>query len=166
MDNSAPLISTTEQTFPITLRSFNSSKPFDQVVFDFEKQLGRFDQAFALSSADPPTAVKAMEGELGLMIIHVLEMGALLPSLAASHTLARQYLVGNPNIASNMAKFDPLAALYAPPRVLIYTTEAGTCISYDQPSSVFGRLNSNDIMQTAIELDQKFETLAMRSLAK
>ncbi|HKM76732.1 MAG TPA: DUF302 domain-containing protein, partial [Candidatus Bathyarchaeia archaeon] len=115
--------------------------------------------------ADFPEYVKRMEGTSGLMILAMLEMG-LLPALVSSSTRARQYLVGNPLIASKMALHDTLAALYAPIRVLIYTREGKTCISYDQPSTTFGRLGSNDILQTSKDLDQKFETLARKSLAQ
>ena len=154
----------TKQVYPVNLLTFNSSKPFDEVISDFEKQLGRFDQNQALSS---PTGfqdyVKRVEGPTGLMILAMLEM-SVLPALVSSSTRARQYLVGNPLIASKMALHDTLAALYAPIRVLIYTREGKTCISYDQPSTTFGRLGSNDILQTAKDLDQKFETLTRKSL--
>ncbi len=166
MTNSLSTICQTDQASPITLRTFSSLKQFDETIADFEKQLGKLDQVHALKASNMQTAVKSMEGELGLMIIHVLEMGDLLSSFVESHTRARQYLVGNPIIASLMAKLDPLAALYAPPRVLIYSTDGGTSISYDQPSSVFGRLNGEEILDIARDLDQKFETLVMCALRK
>jgi uncharacterized protein (DUF302 family) len=156
--------SMTEQAYPVNLLTFNSSKSFDEVVSAFEKQLGRFDQNQAsLSSADFPKYVKRMEGSSGLMIMATLEMGVL-PALVSSSTRARQYLVGNPLVASKMASHNTLAALYAPIRVLIYTREKNTCISYDQPSTTFEKLGSKDILQTAKDLDQKFETLARKSL--
>ena len=159
-------VSRMEEEYPINLLTFDSSKPFDEVISEFEKQLGKFDQNQALSSpADFPEYVKRMEGTSGLMILAMLEMGVL-PALVSSSTRARQYLVGNPLIASKMALHDTLAALYAPIRVLIYTRERKTCISYDQPSATFGRLGSNDILQTSKDLDQKFETLARKSLAQ
>jgi uncharacterized protein (DUF302 family) len=64
-----------------------------------------------------------------------------------------------------MAQHNTLAALYAPPRVLVYTGEGKTWISYDQPSTCFGRLGSNAILETAKDLDQKFETLVRAALA-
>lgn len=164
MKSSTSDICITKQISPITLQTLSSLKQFDDVIADFERQLGRFDQSAALASPNPTSAVKAMEGELGLMIIHILEMSQLLPALRTSEKHARQYLVGNPHIANEMAKFDPLAALYAPPRVLIYSADGGTCISYDLPSSVFGRLDNSEINPIAIALDEKFETLAKRAL--
>ena len=164
MINSASSISVNEQVHPITLVSFSSRKPFDEVIADFEKQLGRLDEEQAFASPDLPGAIRKMEGTSGLMIIRVLDMDHLVPALTVSSTRARQYLVGNPLIASKMAAFDSLAALYAPPRVLIYTRDAATQISYDKPSSIFGRLSHDEILQTAKDLDQKFELIARQAL--
>jgi hypothetical protein len=74
-------------------------------------------------------------------------------------------LIGNPLIADKMAKFDTLATLFAPPRVLLFTRDDQTCISYEQPSTTFGRLNSPEILEVANELDQKFEALAINALS-
>jgi uncharacterized protein (DUF302 family) len=150
----------------VNLLTFNSSKPFDEVISDFEKQLGTFDRdRVASSPADFADLVKGMEGASGLMIFGMLEMDRL-PALVSSSTRARQYLVGNPLIASKMASHNTLAALYAPIRVLIYTLQEKTWIAYDEPSTTFGRLASNDILRTAKDLDQKFETLTRKSLTQ
>lgn len=161
MVNSASSISLEERAYPILLETFSSRKPFERVIEDFEKQLGVFSEEKVLSS---PNLQEAVQGTSGLMIIHVLSMDRLLPALTSAAARARQYLVGNPLIASKMAAFDPLAALYAPPRVLIYTQDGETRISYDKPSSVFGRLGRDEILQTALDLDQKFELLARQAL--
>jgi uncharacterized protein (DUF302 family) len=154
-----------EQTFGITLLTFSSSKAYDQVLSDFEKLLGKLDQDKAISSgSDLVKSVQGMEGKTGLMIIGVLNMDALLPALISSGTRARQYFVGNPLIASKMAQHNTLAALYAPPRVLIYTGVGKTWISYDQPSTCFGRLASDAILETAKDLDSKFENLVRTAL--
>jgi len=152
-----------EQSFPISLLTFSSDKPFDQVLSDFEKQLGRFDESQASKAADFASYVRRMEGSSGLMILGTFDMSNL-PALAASSTRARQYLVGNPLIASELASHNTLTALYAPIRVLIFTHEGRTCISYDQPSTTFGRFRSNNILRTAQDDDEKYETLARNSL--
>jgi hypothetical protein len=164
MINSTSSVSVEEHAYPISLVSFSSRKPFDEVIVAFEAQLGRLNEEKAISSTNLPSAIQSMEGTSGLMIIHVLNMDRLLPALAGSSNRARQYLVGNPLIASKMAAFDPLAALYAPPRVLIYIRDSATWISYDKPSSVFGRLGREEILQTAKDLDRKFESLARQAL--
>ncbi|MBI2809386.1 MAG: hypothetical protein HYX67_00950 [Candidatus Melainabacteria bacterium] len=99
------------------------------------------------------------------MIIAVLEMDRLLPEFASFGVRSRQYLVGNPLIADQMAKFDTLATLLAPPRVLLFTRNEETCIAYEQPSSTFARLESEQIMLTARDLDKKFERLAREALS-
>jgi uncharacterized protein (DUF302 family) len=165
MNNKTENIQKLEQTNEVKLCSFNSHKPFDKVVSDFEQQLGRFDEMTALSSSNIQKTVKSMEGTSGLMIISTLEMGKLLPALLSSSIQAKQYLVGNPYIANTMAQHNTLAALYAPPRVLIYTKDEKTWISYDLPSASFGKLSSSKIDQTAKDLDQKFEKLARIALA-
>lgn len=165
MSDSTTTIKRYERTSETKLLEFSAKKPYDDVIRDFERQLGRLDQDVALRSDDLKTAVEGMAGELGLMVIHSLEMGALLPSLTSSNTKARQYLVGNPLIASQMAQFDPRAALFAPPRVLIHSSNDETHISYEIPSTTFGRLFHPAIDETALQLDEKFETLAQRALA-
>jgi uncharacterized protein (DUF302 family) len=164
MSKSTTSVSKVEQTHQIALITFSSAKEFDSVVLDFEKQLGRFDEARAKSSDDLHSAVKQMAGPSGLMILTVLDMDKTLPALRSSPTRARQYLVGNPLIASKMAQHHVLAAFYAPPRVLVYTAQGKTCISYDKPSTAFGTLSLPQIVEVAADLDSKFEQLATTAL--
>lgn len=155
----------TIQSDLIDLVTFTADRPFSDVVASFETQLGVLDQQKAL--ADPSTianSVKSMEGTSGLMIIAVLDMHKLLPDLSCSKIQSRQYLVGNPLIADRMAKFNTLATLFAPPRVLIYTHGEKTCITYERPSTTFGRLGSKEILEVARDLDEKFERLVRQSL--
>ncbi|HEY9677547.1 MAG TPA: DUF302 domain-containing protein [Drouetiella sp.] len=148
------------------LLTYEAVKDFDAVVADFEKQLGYLDQAKALS--DPNNiaeATRLMEGSAGLMIISVLEMDRILPDLSKTKIKSRQYLVGNPNIADSMAKYDILTTLMVPPRVLIYTDAGKTKIAYEQPSTTLGRLSESEIDKTARALDEKFERLAKNALS-
>jgi len=166
MSHQTSNVSKLEQSHSITLLTFSSRKPFDAVVADFEKQLGRFDEAKAIASGEKlQAAVNEMTGPSGLMIIGALQMGRILPALTSSPGKAVQYLVGNPLIASEMAQQNILAALYAPPRVLIYATEGRTWISYDQPSDTFGRFSSPLIDETARDLNDKFERLVKSALS-
>ncbi|MCA1657281.1 MAG: hypothetical protein LC713_06185, partial [Actinobacteria bacterium] len=56
------------------------------------------------------------------------------------------------------------AGLYAPLRVLISEEEAGrTCVEYDLPSSLTGRLGDERITQIARTLDRKPEELVGRA---
>ena len=156
---------TAELSYAVNLRTLGSSKPFDAVINDFEMQLGRLDQERATASPERlPEEIRRMQGENELMIVAVLEMDRLLPFFIAGKGRARQYLVGNPLIADLMAKHDARAALYAPPRVLIYTDGDQTMIAYDQPSTVFGKFASAEITETARRLDEKFEALTHTAL--
>lgn len=155
-------------TASIELVTCSSPKAFDDVIADFEAQLGKFDQAQALdaeSDADLSRMLGEMQGESGLMVVAVLEMDQILPRLRASSERARQYLVGNPLIADKMASVNTLAALFAPPRVLIYSHDERTYISYQRPSTTFGRLKSDVIMVTALDLDDKFAAIVQKALS-
>jgi hypothetical protein len=166
MSNTASTTSCTEQKAEVTLLSFSAKKNYDQVIRDLERLLGALDQEKALAAKENfESAVKAMEGPLGLMIISSLRMDMLVPSLAASQAHARQYLIGNPLIASKMTQHNALAALYAPIRLLVYSEDEKTVISYDRPSSSFARLNNEAINETAHALDEKFEELVTTALA-
>lgn len=154
-----------EKIASINLLTFYSEKSFERVIDDFEKQLGRFDRERAtIAKTDLSSILEQMVGTSGLMILGVLDMGQLLPSLIESKTRARQYQVGNPLIASNLARENILAALYAPPRVLIYTQENQTWIAYDQPSTAFGRFPNFEVRAISADLDRKFEALVRQSL--
>ena len=146
----------------------SSAKAFDDVIADFEAQLGRFDQSQTLDAqddADLSRRLGEMQGESGLMVVAVLEMDQILPRLRASSERAKQYLVGNPLIADKMASVNTLAALFAPPRVLIYSHDERTFISYQKPSTTFGRLKSDVIMVTALDLDAKFAAIVQKALS-
>jgi uncharacterized protein (DUF302 family) len=165
----AKSLTKTERTAQITTVTLSSSKAFGNVITSLEEQLGRLDQERALAAGkDLAQVVKTMEGTSGLMIVSFLDMDAMLPALLAYTIRARQYSIGNPLIASKMSQHNTLAALYAPPRLLVYTQlmdPGKTFISYDQPSTVFGKLNSAEILETATELDQKFADLVSKALA-
>ncbi|HEY9683978.1 MAG TPA: DUF302 domain-containing protein [Drouetiella sp.] len=162
----AASVSVTHQSSETNLITYCANKAFEQVASDLESQLGHLDQNAALSGAESlQDSVKRMEGASGLMIISVLEMDRLLPELARSNIRSRQYLIGNPLIADKMAKFNTLATLFAPPRVLLFTRDGQTCISYEKPSTTFGRLNSSEISKVAGELDEKFKELAIQALS-
>ena len=155
-----------EKVAPINLLTYYSEKPFDRVIEDFEKQLGKFDRDRAMiAKSDLTTVLEQMVGPSGLMILGVLNMGQLLPALVASKTSARQYQVGNPLIASKLSQENILAALYAPPRVLIYMQENQTWVAYDQPSTVFGRFPTFEARAISVDLDRKFEALVKHALA-
>ena len=101
--------------------------------------------------------LKAAEGAQELMIFTVFNHGAALNMITAPRN-AKQYLIGNPLTAIQMDQHDIRAALYAPLRVLVYEqTKGRTIVEYDQPSSLFGQFERDDVTQVARTLDVKLE---------
>ena len=158
-------------TFKVTHVEFVSSQPFADVVARFERQLGQFDhgvfQTLISQNADPEamrSAFQRMEGSSGMMLFGKLDHGGLL-SIIGARKQAVQFVVGNPLIALEMTRHDLGAGLYAPLRVLIFEDAQGqTRLEYDLPSSLFGRLNSDEISAVGRLLDAKMETLARMAI--
>jgi len=44
--------------------------------------------------------------------------------------------------------------------------DAATWISYDKSSNMFGRLGRDEILQTVMDLDQRFEMIAHKALTR
>lgn len=153
-------------SFVVTHVRVATDRPFAEVVGDFEGRLGRYDPEVSSALASGPVnaeavwdRIGAMAGTSGLMSFGVIDHGALL-ALAGEPRRAVQYAVGNPLVAIEMTRHALGAALYAPLRVLISEDEAGrTCVDYDLPSSLFGRLGDERITQVARTLDWKLSDL-------
>lgn len=160
----------TTSNFVVTHIQVDTDKAFAEVTKDFESQLGRYDAAVLETLASGPVDVEtvrgridAMAGPSGLMLFGTIDHGALL-SLTGQPRRAVQYTVGNPLVAIEMTRYALGAGLYAPLRVLIAETEAGqTCLEYDLPSSLFGRLGDDRITQVARTLDRKLVELVARA---
>jgi uncharacterized protein (DUF302 family) len=147
-----------------------SDRPFEVVVQNFERQLGRFDpnvRQAATESGDANEArarIAAMAGPSGFMLFRTSDHGSLL-RLAGQKRKAIQYVVGNPLFALQMTQHDIRASLYAPLRVLIYESDEGkTCVEYDKPSSLFGQFGNDRISPIAAMLDKKLEALVAAAL--
>jgi uncharacterized protein (DUF302 family) len=155
----------------VTHVNFESSKSYDIVTAAIEKQLGKFDaKAFdaAMKDVSNPAGVEAkvhaMEGSSGFMLFDVRDHGQLL-SLKGRKAFGRQYEIGNPLIAVEMTKVDLRAGEYAPLRLCVYVGEDQmTHIDYDLPSTVFGRLKSDEIDKVARDLDRKMDALIANAL--
>ena len=152
--------------FVVTHVRVETAKAFAEVTRDLESQLGRFDPAvfesLASGSVDGEAVrgrIEAMAGPSGLMSFGTIDHGAVL-SLLGMTRRAVQYTVGNPLVAIEMTRHALGAGLHAPLRVLISEDEAGrTCVDYDLPSSLFGRLGDGRITQVARTLDRKLGDL-------
>lgn len=104
-----------------------------------------------------------MEGFQELMLFWTFDHGSLL-KLAGQNRRAKQYLIGNPRIASQMSRHDIRAALYAPLRILVFEKEDQSVqIEYDLPSSLFGQFGNPDVKAVALSLDRKMIALIRKA---
>lgn len=147
-----------------------SARPFAEATAAFEARLGRHDPvpaatlAHGAAPAEVRAAIEKMAGPSGFMIFAKQDHGTLLGLVGARRKVV-QYVVGNPLFAVEMTRHDVGAALYAPLRVLTYEPEGGgTCIEYDLPSSLFGRLGDPQVDAVAVDLDRKMADLVAASL--
>jgi hypothetical protein len=80
-----------------------------------------------------------------LSIFLVRDHGTLLQAAGRARN-ARLYDIGNSITASLMARYQLAAAQYAPIRVVLYENEAGHAVfEYDQPSSMFGQFDDEEM---------------------
>jgi uncharacterized protein (DUF302 family) len=149
---------------------WTTTKPFEAVRADFERELGRVDaEAYqaSLAGGDAEAAratIEAMAGPSGFMLFATHDHGSLL-GLVGPRRQALQYILGNPLFAVEMTRHAIAASLYAPLRVLLYENEEGaSCIEYDRPSSLFGQFGDDRIGRVAASLDQKLESLAATAI--
>jgi uncharacterized protein (DUF302 family) len=157
-------------TYSVDHVRWTTTKPFEAVRADFERQLGRVDaDAYkaSLAGGDVEAAratIEAMAGPSGFMVFATHDHGSLL-GMVGPKRKALQYLLGNPLFAVQMTRHAIAASLYAPLRVLLYEDDAGaSCIEYDRPSSIFGQFGDGRIGQVAASLDQKLESLAATAI--
>ena len=80
--------------------------------------------------------------------------------VAGHDVKAVEYLLGNHVIAETMFRHDPVALLYAPLRVLVYSDpDSNAVFSMDQPSSAFGSLGIAEVTEVGLSLDRKVANL-------
>ncbi|WP_269149863.1 DUF302 domain-containing protein [Xanthobacter oligotrophicus] len=69
---------------------------------------------------------------------------------------AAQFVIGNVLIATQMTSRNAAAGLYAPLRIMLYETAAGTAVfEYDRPSDLFGQYGNREVTEIAGSLDRK-----------
>jgi uncharacterized protein (DUF302 family) len=112
-----------------------------------------------VSAAQIETAVQAMVGDLGLMILAKLEQGALVSLLGKPKKLST-YLIGNPVLANRMFERNPAVGGYAPLRATVYEDYAGnTHFTYERPSTSLSQFDDAEIRAVARVLDEKMARL-------
>jgi uncharacterized protein (DUF302 family) len=137
----------------------DSDNPYDEVRAALEK-LPRFDDRIrALLHYGEIARVKAelmkIQGDAGLVIFSVATHGDWLQIVSGKRP-AVQYVIGNVLASTQMTRHELAAGLYAPLRIMLYESNAGTAIfEYDQPSTLFGQYGNERVTAVAKELDQK-----------
>lgn len=143
---------------------------FADFTANFEARCGRHDiTAYQTLLIDPENkstierVIGTQEGSSGFMIFATYDHGSLL-NIKGTPRKAKQYVVGNPLIATRMTEHDIRAALYAPLRLLVYE-DAGSKlhVEYDLPSTLFGQFHNPEVDAVAKALDQKLEELVESS---
>ncbi len=99
-----------------------TSKPFDKVKTDFERQIGRIDPEIykSLQAGDDGEAIRrrieAMAGPSGFMLFATHDHGRAADPGSGSSRKAIQYILGNPLFAIEMTRHAIGASLYVPLR--------------------------------------------------
>jgi len=163
-------MSTSAGTRPLTIEHMviASNQPYEKVLEGLERRLGSAEgwretqQRLAAARASWEQVTEAIERTLGtsdLTIFYTIEHTPLL-TLAGKTSRAIQYTVGNPLLAIQMSRLLPEAALYAPPRFVVYQDEAGkTFVAYDRFVSLLAQYQREEITRVAQIVEQKLEAL-------
>ena len=96
-----------------------------------------------------------------LWLFSIRDHGGLL-SAEGGRKKAYQYEIGNPLTAARMTRHKLPAALYAPPRAVLYEDSDGRAFfEYDRPSSLFGQFGDEQVTAVGRELDDDLESLLL-----
>ena len=152
-----------ETSYLVTHLSIRLASGFSDFTRELEAALGRIDlPALQKANHDPiaiETAIKSMQGEEGMTLFSMEELGQLL-SLTGPKRTARRYFVGNFLRASQIVSSEIRLGLYAPLRLLVYETEDKEAfVEFELPSSQFARFGDELITRSGLALDNKMKNL-------
>lgn len=147
--------------------SLTSSKPFEVVVAALKASVGHPDMGEfvkatngARSFAEMESAVHRDLGRTGLMMFMELDLGAILRKETGLDTpKIVRFLIGNPLIMKEMARYVPDAGSYAPVTILVDERPGGVHLSYDRMASLLAHYGAPDALAIARDLDAKIENL-------
>ena len=145
----------------------DSSKSYDEVVTELAK-LPWFDEKIrAFLQHGDVVHVKSMltkiQGDAGLVIFAVATHGDWLQIVSGKRN-ARQYVIGNVLVSTQMTRHVLAAGLYAPLRIMLYENEASTAtFEYDRPSTLFGQYGNQEVNAVAKELDRKIYEILIKA---
>lgn len=151
-----------------------ANQPYDQVVATLEARSGRLGdwaaiigQLFAAGASwqQVEETIPAQVGGSGMALFSTVDHTPLL-ALAGKTSRARQYTVGNPLLAVQMTTHVPEAALYAPPRIVVYEDEAGRAfVAYDRFVSLIAQYQQPEMTEVARTVERKLEALITAVIA-
>ncbi len=139
--------------------------PYVDFIRALESLLGRLDPSVLSGlGGEPPDRVRAklatMVGVSGFALFQKIEHGAILRSLTGRGGQGITYVFGNPLIAVQMTRHEPVAALYVPPRLFVCDAGGeGVIVTYDVPSATLTQFHSPAVEQVAEMLDAKVAKL-------
>ena len=147
--------------------SLTTSKPLDEVIAAVNAAIGHPDMVEfgrstreARSFAELKTAVERSLGKAGLMLFMQLDHGAVVRKETHSDTpKIIRFIIGNPLIMKEMAKYVPDAGSYAPVTVLVDERADGVHLSYDRMASFLAPYGNAQALAVARDLDLKIETV-------
>jgi hypothetical protein len=152
--------------------SLVSAKPFDAVVTTFGSAIGHPDMrefekdlAAAKSSEELHHVVERAVGKTGIMEFARFDLGLVLAIERGGPVRSLRFLVGNPVIMSEMARYVPDAGSYAPVTVLIDERTDGVHLSYDKMASFLTPYGNAEALKVAKDLDSKVENLLKAAAA-
>ncbi len=151
--------------------SVTSSKPFEMVVAALEAAIGHPDMVEFLKTtqgaqtfAELESSVQKSLGRTGLMMFMKLDHGAILRKETKLNTpKIVRFLIGNPLIMKEMAKYTHDAGSYAPVTILVDERPDGVHLSYDKMASLLTPYGNPDALTIARDLDSKIEDLLRES---
>ncbi|MFG1372789.1 DUF302 domain-containing protein [Xanthobacter oligotrophicus] len=137
-----------------------SAKPYAEVRAALEKLVPRFDDRIRVllqygEIGRVKVELEKVQGSAGLVIFSVAPHGDWVQILGQKQNAA-QFVTGNVLIATQMTSRNAAAGLYAPLRIMLYETAAGTAVlKYDRPSDLFGQYGNREVTEIAGSLDRK-----------
>lgn len=151
--------------------SVTSSKPFEVVVGALEAAIGHPDMfefvkatQCARTFAELEDVVHRSLGRMGLMMFMKLDHGVILrKETGLEKPKIVRFLIGNPLIMKEMAKYIPDAGSYAPVTILVDERPDGVHLSYDKMTSLLAPYGNPDALTVARNLDSKIENLLRES---
>lgn len=138
---------------------------FEEELGHWETQIGNKLVAERSDWAVVKKDVELMTGLHGLMILERVDQGRI-ASLSGQPVDCILYLVGNPEIATEILRTDVRAGMLVPFRVQLFDDGKNGVISYDRPGSSLDTLGNPALNRVGMDLDQKMAAVVTAILAR